>query len=246
MFKFFLSRCKRAIMGRPVKRASGSILAKSSRFLACEIVAGDYFEFGVYQGKTFCDAYYWLNKNFKSRINLDVGGERAGPMRARRAQIWKDMRFFAFDSFEGLPELSTEDQCSEDFSAGQYACNEHDFLKRISAGGVPLNRVKTVPGFFNETCTPQTINKYQLKHAALIWLDADLYSSTRDVLSFIRPLLQDGTVIVFDDWFSFKGNPGKGVQRAFYEWSQELTNTYRFVEYQRDSWKRMSFIVSEL
>lgn len=246
MLKIFLSRCKKLFLNVAVDKSSDSILAKSSRFVACEMVEGDYFEFGVYRGKTFIDAYYWLNKNFKSRINLDVGGENAQIMKERRSNIWQNMRFFAFDSFEGLPELSIEDRSSEDFSVGQYACSRSDFLRNISSKGVPIDRVETVAGFFDATCIKSTIEKYQMKRAALIWLDADLYSSTRDVLRFVEPLLQNGTVIVFDDWFSFKGNPSQGVQKAFYEWSDSLKGSICFVEYQRDSWKRMSFIVAIL
>jgi O-methyltransferase len=82
-----------------------------------------------------------------------------------------------------------------------------------------------------------------LERAAIVWLDADLYSSTVPVLNFITPLVQDGTVLVFDDWFSFRGSPFKGVQKAFYEWVEAVSDDFVLVEYQRDSWKRNSFIV---
>ena len=72
-----------------------------------------------------------------------------------------------------------------------------------------------------------------IKKAALIWVDCDLYESTVPVLNFITDYVQDGTIIVFDDWFSFKGNLNMGEQRAFREWlkknpSIRATEFHRF------------------
>jgi O-methyltransferase len=130
------------------KMDSNSIVAKASRFVACEMVDGDYLEFGVFQGSSFVKSYRWLERNFRSRINLSVGGENQLEGQIRRRAIWNSMRFFAFDSFEGLPELSGEDFLSHDFAAGQYACDVESFLKNVSSGGVPLKKTFAVKGFF--------------------------------------------------------------------------------------------------
>lgn len=230
---------------RPSLMDSGSIAAKASRFVACEMVEGDYLEFGVFQGSSFSMSYRWLERNFRSRIKLNVGGEGRREGESQRRAIWDNMRFFAFDSFEGLPKLSEEDSKSHDFFAGQYACDKDTFLKNISRSGIPLHKTFAVKGFFSDTCNAETIKKYRLEKAAIVWLDADLYSSTITVLNFITPLVQDGTVLVFDDWFSFRGSPFKGVQKAFNEWAESVSDDFVLVEYQRDSWKRNSFIVCE-
>ena len=52
---------------------------------------------------------------------------------------------------------------------------------------------------------------------ALLHIDCDLYESTRDVLDGMAPALQDGPVLLFDDWFHYKGHPGRGEARAFHE-----------------------------
>ena len=226
------------------KKSSDSIIAKASRFIACEMIEGDYLEFGVYQGASFISSYCWLNHQFHSRSSLDVGGVNQDADKNHRMSIWNNMRFFAFDSFEGLPELSVDDKATHDFQKGQYACSAEKFRDNVIAKGVPEQKLHLVKGFFDKTCTEETHVKHKLEKASIIWIDADLFSSTRDVLAFITPLIQDGTVIVFDDWFSFRGNPKLGIQKAFYEWSCSLGNTFVFTEYQRDSWKRMSFIAS--
>ena len=225
---------------------SGSILSKASRFIACEMVDGDYLEFGVYQGKTFIEAHKLLKHNFQRRIALSIGGENEQEARVQRQNIWQKMRFIAFDSFEGLPGLTADDTTTADFTKGQYACSLDEFNRRIAKAGIPAGRVTAVKGFFSETCVSNTYSNLNLRKAAIIWMDADLYSSTKDILDFIPPLLQDGTVLVFDDWFSYQGSPFEGVQRAFREWEKRMENEFLFNEYQRDSWKRMSFITTTI
>jgi O-methyltransferase len=52
---------------------------------------------------------------------------------------------------------------------------------------------------------------------ALLHVDCDLYESTRDVFAAAAPALQDGTVVLFDDWYHYKANPRMGEARAFHE-----------------------------
>ena len=223
-----------------------SIFWKAARFIACEKIEGDYFEFGVYQGVTFANNYHIFKANFEARIRQDIGGQDRAEHAQQRQTIWDNMRFFAFDSYEGLPELSCEDAESDDFTAGQYACNLETVKQNLLDKNVPIERFVPVKGFFEDTCNPTTIQQYQIKKAALVFIDCDIYSATATVLDFILPFLQDGTVLVFDDWFSYRANPNRGQQRAFYEWSEsdKVSQAYSFTEYQKDKWKRNSFIVN--
>jgi O-methyltransferase len=54
--------------------------------------------------------------------------------------------------------------------------------------------------------------------------------------------LQTGTVIAFDDWFCFKGDPGKGEQRAFREWL-EKNSAFDAIEFHKFGWSGNSFII---
>ena len=53
--------------------------------------------------------------------------------------------------------------------------------------------------------------------AAIIYIDCDLYESTRDVLNFIKHFVQDGTIICFDDYYNYRGRADMGEQRALAE-----------------------------
>lgn len=61
---------------------------------------------------------------------------------------------------------------------------------------------------------------YGIKKLAFVHIDCDYYSSTKEVLNYIEPYLQEGTVILFDDYYCFKGNEQYGEQRAFNEFKK--------------------------
>ena len=55
--------------------------------------------------------------------------------------------------------------------------------------------------------------------AAVVYIDCDLYESTRPVLRFMSHFLQNGTIVCFDDYFNYKGpatraKPGHPVSSA--------------------------------
>jgi len=170
--------------------------------IAMDIVArvfkleGDYLEFGVWKGQSFISAFH-----FAQSRNLKL------------------MKFYAFDSFEGLPKIKGIDGdglCP--YSKGMYACDVNKFKKIISSKGVDLNKVTIIPGWYDEVLNEETKKKLPIRKASIIWIDCDLYESTVPVLNFITDYIQDGTILIFDDWFSFRGDPNRGEQRAFREW----------------------------
>ncbi len=185
---------------------------------------GDYLEFGVWKGRSFARMYHLSRYLQKSRPAL------------------ASMRFYAFDSFEGLPPPKGIDRATQEFHEGQYAASEAEFRENMAKAGVDLARVTTIKGWYDQVLNEETRKKLPLKKAAVILIDADLYESTVPVLDFITPYLVDGTVILFDDWFCFRGSPDRGEQRAFREWL--LRNPHVTVsEYRRYNWKSNSFIV---
>lgn len=160
-------------------------------------IPGDYLEFGVYRGTTFIHAYRWMSTHFKK------------------------MRFFAFDSFEGLPSPSSidaPDGYSSNFIQGQFACSEEEFTKNLMNRDVDINRVRTIKGWFKETLTQSKAENYGIAKVAVAWVDCDLYESAVPVLEFITPYLTTGSVIAFDDWRCFRNSPDFGEKKACKEW----------------------------
>lgn len=160
---------------------------------------GDYLEFGCFEGNTFSYAY-------KCASGL---------------MPW--MRFFAFDSFQGLPEPEGRDKDGE-FWKGQFSCDKETFIENLKKSDVDFNRIECIPGWFDKTLDPELKQEKKLSIASLVYIDCDLYNSTVPVLNFITDLVETGSVIMFDDWFCFKGDPQKGVQRACIEWLESNPN----------------------
>ncbi len=221
---------------------SNTIIYKASNLVAAEKVEGDYLEFGVFAGSSFIRSHEIMKRVFEQHQRLHEGRTKKDAMEIRRN--WENMRFFAFDSFQGLPQLEGVDRETNDFAGGKYAYAEKKFRDNLVKADVPLDKVVIIAGWFEETCTEETIKKYAMKKASIIHVDCDLYTSARIVLEFIKPLLMDGTIIVFDDWYSFRGNPNLGEQRAFNEWKATMTD-WIFTEYQKEGPARNSFIASK-
>lgn len=154
-------------------------------------IDGYYFEFGCHEGNTLRMAYDSFHYLF-------------------------DWTYVAFDSFEGLPEISEIDQQAI-WEKGKLKTSEEDFIALATRHGVPQDRLLTAKGFYDHSLTPALKKKLLPKKAAVIYIDCDLYASTVPVLAFVRDFLQRGTIIVFDDWFCFHGDPNKGERRAFDE-----------------------------
>ncbi|XHR26769.1 MAG: TylF/MycF/NovP-related O-methyltransferase [Chthoniobacteraceae bacterium] len=215
---------------------------KAANLNALEKISGDYLEFGVFRGGSMIEAYGAIKNAFERHQELNEGCTREDASEVKC--IWENMRFFAFDSFQGLPEPVGVDKESCFFSGGKYAFEESRFKENLESAGIPLDKVVTVPGWFQDTCIPETSTRYGIKHAAIIHVDVDWYSSTQTVLAFITPLLVDGTVIIFDDWYTFHGNPEMGEQKAFNEWRAQMPD-WLFVEYHKEGPWRNSFIATK-
>ncbi len=177
----------------------------------CELT-GDYLEFGVFQGRTFSAACFL----------------------GRECRL--DMRFWAFDSFQGLPSSEGE------FGAGAYAFSQESFLKNVRKCVGHVEDVRVVPGWFSDSLVPGNPLLKDLKPVAIAWVDCDLYESTQPVLEFLTSRLQDGSLIYFDDWFCFKGRPDCGEQRACAEWLQKNPHI-QLMPYAKFGWHGQSFIV---
>lgn len=201
------------------------MLKNAMEFAAQANLTGDYLEFGVWKGRSFARAF---------NIWRLVSGN---------SNRLKGMKFYAFDSFAGLPEItSDEDKASKEFTKGQYACSEEEFKEIIAGRGVDLNKVITVKGWYDKILNNKTKQSLDIKSAAIIFIDSDLYDSAVSVLNFITDYVVDGTILIFDDWFCFMGDPARGEQKAFAEWLARNPRL-KATEYQKFNWKSNSFIM---
>lgn len=188
-------------------------------FLTDNRVVGDYYEFGCHRCRTF----------------------RMALTEARRHNL-ATAKFLAFDSFEGLPE-PTSDTSVEIWKRGALTTAETEFMRMVREQGHYVENVRTVKGFYSESLT--TALQSELveagRKAMLVNIDCDLYESAVPVFRFLDPLLQEGTVLYIDDLFAgYKGSPSKGVARAFLEYQK--TTRWKFVRHLDIGWWGRSYI----
>jgi len=95
-------------------------------------------------------------------------------------------RFYGFDTFEGLPEKWGH------FDKGAMAV-------ALEALNITDPRVHFYKGLFQDSLIP-FLNEYKNERRKLIHMDADLFSSTIFTLSQLYRFLQDGDIILFDEF----------------------------------------------
>ena len=178
-------------------------------YLSRANIRGDYLEFGVYEGASF-------NLSMRSAEKFFPKGSPDSP------------RFFAFDSFQGLPAIHPE-RDSAVYGQGQYEAGLDTFKKNIKKASRGWEIV-TVPGFFDSSLTPQLLQEHKLRQAAFVNIDCDLYGSTLTALRFVTPLLRTGSVLYFDDWFFSSGDMRLGEPGACSDWLRE-NPSIRLVEF---------------
>jgi O-methyltransferase len=150
-----------------------------------------------------------------------------------------DFDYVGFDSFQGLPEIEEIDK-QPIWQKGKLAFDENEYIRRATRHGLPRNRMHTVKGFYDQSLTEELKQRFLPSKAAVIYIDCDLYKSTVPVLEWIVDFLQLGTVIVFDDWYCFHGDPERGEQLAWNEFRSRHPEL-RFTDFVRTN-EAASFI----
>ncbi len=139
-------------------------------------VEGDIVECGVGFGHSLMCLYY---SNYKTQ----------------KRRIW------AFDSFEGFPEPTSEDQSVRNPKKGEWKVITPDDLNDIffRRCGMPnfeeQGKFKVVKGFFD-----QTLPQSQIGSIAILHLDVDLYSSYKTCLENLYSKVAKGGLILFDEY----------------------------------------------
>ena len=166
-------------------------IKKAFFYSSLEKIEGDYFEFGVFTGSSFCHAIQCARANKKYDNNLD------------------NIKFYGFDSFEGFGDLS-DDEKHVFFTKENFNSDYNKVIKRVRKM-LPENRFNITKGYFKDTLSNESNNKI----ARIIFIDCDTYSSTALALNYVKPSLQLGTIIILDDYFAYRGSKNKGTYGAF-------------------------------
>ncbi len=103
--------------------------------------------------------------------------------------------FHVYDSFEGLPAKTTQDEsrAGEQFQAGELAVGKKQFMREFQKAGLRPPIIHK--GWFKDLTATDVPS-----HIAFAFLDGDFYDSIRDSLKLVLPRMQPGGVIIVDDY----------------------------------------------
>ena len=128
-------------------------------------------------------------------------------------------RFWACDSFKGLPERQVQDsmcnrpksvpnpRCVTIHGQGGFSSSLTTFHQNVANFGVltqssrfDASRLRIVEGWFNESLPPAGLSQI-----SYLRLDGDLYVSTRDPLKALYSMLSWGGLVFVDDYGAWAG-----------------------------------------
>jgi O-methyltransferase len=199
--------------GERARRIHEEAYKRALEFVTIGGIPGAVMEFGVLGG-------------WSSRIFCEI-------MR----DIFNLNNIYLFDSFEGLPEYESNIDLESYEIGGRNVWSDKmkfpaDFLKQFGqphqwhirdrlSEVIRPERIHVCQGFYSETLKNPPAEK-----ASIVHIDCDLYQSTVEVLDGLHHgnCLQDGTVLLFDDWNCNKANPNFGERRAFREFLEGQTD----------------------
>ncbi len=107
-----------------------------------------------------------------------------------------------FDSFQGLPPPGDKDgQYEHDFFYDGWCKGDTDKVRQIFRRvGVPLDWLKIVPGWFQDT-----LPRVPIEQIAVLHVDADWYESVKLVLETLYGRVVPGGFVVIDDYHVWPG-----------------------------------------
>ena len=163
---------------------------------------GDIVECGVGRGRSFLYLSYLVHTEKKNRM------------------LW------GFDSFEGFPEPTVEDESIRKPQKGEWSdTSKKDIRNLLLISELPpefvSQQTKLVEGFFESS-----LSHYSGDKIALIHVDVDLYQSYLAVLESFYPLVIEGGAILFDE-YSEEKTKWPGAQMAIDEFFGERRSLIR-------------------
>jgi O-methyltransferase len=171
-----------------------SMMHRAASWLSVNGIQGSVCEFGCGGGESFLNLYFQFARMFSPAPH-----------------------FYLFDSFEGLPEMDKK-TAHAGWSKGAYRMDSDVYVRRMDFFRIPREAYTTIKGFYQESLSTQSARSLPIGPLALLHIDCDFYESTLLALEFIAKHLQEGSIVLFDDFYCSKGDLSLGESGAFRQW----------------------------
>jgi len=191
-------------------------------FFHCELeeIEGGYFEFGTYEGTSLYAAVQNYRK-LKSKI---------------------PRKFYGYDSFDDGFKYFNENDRHPFFKEGDFVSSYEKVKNRFRK----FDEITLTKGYVEETIGGKNVTEmYKEEKCAIVFIDCDLMGPAIIALEFLKPILQQGSVIILDDYWAYKGDPTRGTCGALNTFLEDNPNI-KVREYYTYGHGGKSFIVSQV
>jgi O-methyltransferase len=176
------------------QRSKYNFYQKAFDFLSVHSIKGAYLEFGCHRARTFRFA---LREAYLRSINMD---------------------FYAFDSFQGLPDHKNNTEQNINFRPKALYTSKNEFLRLISLNSklIKKRKIEIFKGFYEDILNKNLIIKLKKTNlkASFICIDCDLVDSVKKSLDFALNFFVNGTILYIDDYYTtYKGDPRIGIPK---------------------------------
>jgi O-methyltransferase len=154
---------------------------------------------------------YNLAREVKCSGDIVECGVAAGSNFAQMIKASKDAghkrKYYGFDSFVGIPWAGERDQTQPGIgvkdkskhglleSSGISSHSRQSCIDNLERWGVMDSDVILIEGWFQKT-----LPNNKIKDIAILRLDGDLYDSTKICLEYLYPKVQQGGLVIIDDY----------------------------------------------
>lgn len=158
--------------------------------------------------------FFLLEQVLVNKIPGDIvelgcnSGDSTIVMRKMLDQLAPEKQLHAFDSFEGLPELSENDKQDGVYQKGYMASGLEVFTRKF--GSLGLKMPHTHKGWFEETVPKDLPEKI-----AFVLIDGDLYESTKHVLPHVYARMDPGAIAMIAVYYDENIFPRKDLAGGY-------------------------------
>jgi O-methyltransferase len=159
------------------------------------------------------------------------GGTSFAMLLAQRAAVGRIvLPVYLLDSFEGLPQAKERDgPLALKWQSGAYPewffnnclADELEVKKTACSFGFSEFEARIRRGWFAET-VPKLASDLGPDSISLLRLDGDWYDSTILCLEYLMPIVQEGGIVIVDDYYAWDG-----CARALHDWLSHHDHPYR-------------------
>ena len=169
---------------------------------------GFYMEFGVAHGHSMKAAI--LASRFSNSRQLGVQSMKRS--------------FFGVDTFETFMSSNPID-IHPVWKSDKFTKSLDQVKHRFRKEKVPISFLKIDASRLDKE-SPQSseFKKSLIGRAAILLFDMDLYEPTKSALNWANEFIDEGTFLMFDEFFAFNGSQEKGEAKAFLEYSHQNPN----------------------